>query len=86
MVVEEVILLDNLYLHYGKQYLEDCYIEESVDFIFGNNTPLLEHCHIHYKSSEYITAQSKKYSQETIGYVFLISDELIGEDILQSGS
>ncbi|KAM0006905.1 putative pectinesterase [Helianthus debilis subsp. tardiflorus] len=43
----------------------------SVDFIFGNNTALLEHCHIHCKSAGYITAQSRKSSQETTGYVFL---------------
>ncbi|XBJ09434.1 hypothetical protein VPH35_014517 [Triticum aestivum] len=27
---------DTLYLHYGKQYLRDCYIEGNCDFIFGN--------------------------------------------------
>lgn len=62
---------DTLYLHYGKQYLRDCYIEGSVDFIFGNSTALLEHCHIHCKSAGYVTAQSRKSSQETTGYVFL---------------
>ncbi|XP_024975108.1 pectinesterase 31-like isoform X2 [Cynara cardunculus var. scolymus] len=62
---------DTLYLHYGKQYLKDCYIEGSIDFIFGNSTALLEHCHIHCKSAGYITAQSRKSSQETTGYVFL---------------
>ncbi|XP_058736371.1 pectinesterase 31-like [Vicia villosa] len=62
---------DTLYLHYGKQYLKDCYIEGSVDFIFGNSTSLLEHCHIHCKSTGYITAQARKSSQETTGYVFL---------------
>ncbi|KAF5190104.1 Pectinesterase [Thalictrum thalictroides] len=62
---------DTLYLHYGKQYLKDCYIEGSVDFIFGNSTALLEHCHIHCKSPGYITAQSRKSSQESTGYVFL---------------
>ncbi|WVZ06011.1 hypothetical protein V8G54_019357 [Vigna mungo] len=62
---------DTLYLHYGKQYLKDCYIEGSVDFIFGNSTALLEHCHIHCKSEGFITAQSRKSSQETTGYVFL---------------
>ncbi|KAJ0975379.1 hypothetical protein J5N97_017344 [Dioscorea zingiberensis] len=40
---------DTLYLHHGKQYLRDCYIEGSVDFIFGNATALLEHCHIYCK-------------------------------------
>ncbi|KAH9603905.1 hypothetical protein KSS87_017989 [Heliosperma pusillum] len=62
---------DTLYLHYGKQYLRDCYIEGSVDFIFGNSTALLEHCHIHCKSEGFITAQSRKSSQEHTGYVFL---------------
>ncbi|KAJ6840060.1 pectinesterase 31 [Iris pallida] len=62
---------DTLYLHYGKQYLRDCYIEGSVDFIFGNSTALLEHCHIHCKSQGFITAQSRKSPQESTGYVFL---------------
>ncbi|KAF7134852.1 hypothetical protein RHSIM_Rhsim08G0071500 [Rhododendron simsii] len=62
---------DTVYLHYGKQYLKDCYIEGSVDFIFGNSTALMEHCHIHCKSAGFITAQSRKSSQETTGYVFL---------------
>ncbi|KAM0033505.1 putative pectinesterase [Helianthus debilis subsp. tardiflorus] len=52
-------------------WVADCYIEGSVDFIFGNNTALLEHCHIHCKSAGFITAQSRKSSQETTGYVFL---------------
>jgi len=64
---------DTLYLHHGKQYLKDCYIEGSVDFIFGNSTALLEHCHIHCKSQGFITAQSRKSSQESTGYVFLRS-------------
>ncbi|KAG9456902.1 hypothetical protein H6P81_001410 [Aristolochia fimbriata] len=62
---------DTLYLHHGKQYLRDCYIEGSVDFIFGNSTALLEHCHIHCKSPGFITAQSRKSPEETTGYVFL---------------
>ncbi|CAA6658732.1 unnamed protein product [Spirodela intermedia] len=45
---------------------EDCYIEGSVDFIFGNSTALLEHCHIHCKSQGFITAQSRKSPQSTL--------------------
>jgi pectin methylesterase-like acyl-CoA thioesterase len=66
-----IMVQDTLYLHYGKQYLKDCYIEGSVDFIFGNSTALLEHCHIHCKSQGFITAQGRKSSQESTGYVFL---------------
>lgn len=62
---------DTLYLHYGRQYLRDCYVEGSVDFVFGNGTALLEHCHIHCKSEGFITAQSRKSSHESTGYVFL---------------
>ncbi|OIW12461.1 hypothetical protein TanjilG_04210 [Lupinus angustifolius] len=62
---------DTVYLHYGKQYFKDCYIEGSVDFIFGNSTALLEHCHIHCKSAGFITAHSRKSQQETTAYVFL---------------
>ncbi|KAL6009065.1 Pectinesterase 31 [Asimina triloba] len=35
------------------------------------STALLEHCHIHCKSAGFITAQSRKSSQESTGYVFL---------------
>ncbi|KAL9343623.1 hypothetical protein Peur_064054 [Populus x canadensis] len=63
-------LQDTLYLHYGKQYLKDCYIEGYVDFIFGNITALLEHCHIQCKSAGLLIAQSIKSSKESTGYVF----------------
>jgi len=62
---------DTLYT-YGKdsrQYYEDCYIEGTVDFIFGWSTALFNRCTIHSKSGGYLTApstdQGKKY-----GYVF----------------
>ena len=62
---------DTLYT-YGKnsrQYYEDCYIEGSVDFIFGWSTAVFNRCHIHSKRDGYVTAPStdagKKY-----GYVF----------------
>ncbi|KAF3326361.1 pectinesterase 31 isoform X1 [Carex littledalei] len=62
---------DTLYLHHGKQYLRDCYIEGSVDFIFGNSTALLEHCHIHCKAPGFITAHGRKTCEEETAYVFL---------------
>lgn len=62
---------DTLYT-YGKQsrqYYEDCYIEGTVDFIFGWSTAVFNRCHIHSKKDGYVTApstdQGKKY-----GYVF----------------
>jgi len=62
---------DTLYT-YGKdsrQYYENCYIEGTVDFIFGWSTALFNRCTIHSKTGGYLTApstdQGKKY-----GYVF----------------
>lgn len=62
---------DTAYLHFGRQYFRDCYVEGSVDFIFGNAQVLLEHCHIHCKAAGFITAQSCRSPEEATGYVFL---------------
>ena len=62
---------DTLYTYskQGRQYYEDCYIEGTVDFIFGWSTAVFNRCHIHSKRDGYVTApstdQGKKY-----GYVF----------------
>ena len=51
---------DTLYT-YGKnsrQYYEDCYIEGTVDFIFGWSTAVFNRCHINSKSKGYVTAPS----------------------------
>lgn len=62
---------DTLYT-YGKnsrQYYEDCYIEGTVDFIFGWSTALFNRCTIHSKSNGYITAPSTDKGK-AYGYVF----------------
>lgn len=62
---------DTLYT-YGKgvrQYYEDCYIEGTVDFIFGWSTAVFNRCHIHSKRDGYITAPSTDEGQK-YGYVF----------------
>lgn len=62
---------DTLYT-YGKgcrQYYEDCYIEGTVDFIFGWSTAVFNRCHIHSKGDGYVTAPSTDQGQE-YGYVF----------------
>ena len=62
---------DTLYTYskQSRQYYEDCYIEGTVDFIFGWSTAGFNRCHIHSKRDGYVTAPStdkgKKY-----GYVF----------------
>lgn len=39
-------------------YFEKCYIEGTVDFIFGASAALFVDCHIHSKSDSYVTAAS----------------------------
>ena len=62
---------DTLYTYskQSRQYYEDCYIEGTVDFIFGWSTAVFNRCYIHSKRDGYVTAPStdkgKKY-----GYVF----------------
>ncbi|MEQ8580805.1 MAG: pectinesterase family protein [Marinoscillum sp.] len=62
---------DTLYPH-GKdsrQYYKNCYIEGTVDFIFGWSTAYFEGCEIFCKRNGYITAASTE--QETpFGFVF----------------
>ena len=62
---------DTLYT-YGpgaRQYFEDCYIEGTVDFIFGSATAWFEKCLIYCKKKGYITAASTPESSE-FGYIF----------------
>jgi len=63
---------DTLYT-YGdrsRQYYEDCYIEGTVDFIFGWSTAVFKNCVIHSKRSGYITAPATPEGHK-YGYVFL---------------
>lgn len=52
------------------QYLKDCYIAGTVDFMFGGSTALFDNCTLHSLRAGYVTAAStaagKKY-----GYVYL---------------
>lgn len=53
----------------GREYFEDCYIEGTVDFIFGPATCWFERCHIHALSRGYLTAASTP-QDHPVGYVF----------------
>ncbi len=63
---------DTLYT-YGKQsrqYYHDCYIEGTVDFIFGSSTAFFDECEIHAKrAGGYLTAASTPQHIQ-YGYVF----------------
>jgi pectinesterase len=53
----------------ARQHFIDCYIEGTVDFIFGSSTALFENCTIHSKTNGYVTAASTP-DWVDYGYVF----------------
>ncbi|MCL2028017.1 MAG: pectinesterase family protein [Bacteroidales bacterium] len=53
----------------SRHYFENCYIEGTVDFIFGPSTSWFENCVIHSKRSSFITAASTPES-EKYGFIF----------------
>ena len=62
---------DTLYT-YGKnskQYYKDCYIEGTVDFIFGSSTAFFDNCEIHSLARGYLTAAS---TPESVSYGYVI--------------
>lgn len=62
----------------GRNYFENCYIEGTTDFIFGEATAVFENCTIKSLSNSYVTAASTSPTQK-FGYVFfnctLIADD-----------
>lgn len=63
---------DTLYPHgkNSRQYYKNCYIEGTVDFIFGWSTAVFDSCEIFCKSSGYITAAST-LEETPFGFVFI---------------
>jgi pectinesterase len=63
---------DTLYPHSenSRQYYLNCYIEGTVDFIFGWSTAVFEECTIFCKNHGYITAPSTNETTE-FGFVFM---------------
>ena len=63
---------DTLYVagKFSRQLFENCTVEGTTDFIFGEATALFENCRIHCKSDSYITAASTPQGKP-FGFVFL---------------
>ncbi|MBB3063519.1 pectate lyase [Microbulbifer rhizosphaerae] len=62
---------DTLYVHSGSQYFKDCYVEGTVDYIFGRAAAVFDNCQIHsVGGGTSITAPSTEQTQP-YGIVFL---------------
>ena len=55
----------------NRQYVKDCYIEGTTDFIFGKATVLFENCTLHSLKDSYITAAS---TPEDVAYGFVFKN------------
>jgi len=72
---------DTLYIHSGSQYFKDCYIEGTVDFIFGGATAVFENCHMHnIGEGTAITAPSTDQARP-YGIVFLGGKATAGSNV-----
>lgn len=61
---------DTLRSETGRHYFRDCYVEGSVDFIYGKGQAYFEDCTLYAKSNGYVTAQGREGPTETNGFVF----------------
>lgn len=53
----------------ARNLFDNCYIDGTVDFIFGAATALFRNCHIHARGNGYLTAASTAIDNP-VGYVF----------------
>lgn len=73
---------DTILVNRGRHYFADCYIEGSVDFIFGAATAYFERCAIHCLKDGYVTAAS---TPEGAAHGFIFADcRITGRDGVKS--
>ncbi len=73
-VAKNCALLGNQDTYYAatensRQYLSDCYVEGTTDFIFGEATVVFQSCTVKSLSNSYITASSSRPAKD-YGFVF----------------
>ncbi|KDP39870.1 hypothetical protein JCGZ_03401 [Jatropha curcas] len=57
----------------GRHYFKECYIEGSIDFIFGNGRSMYKNCELHSIATRFgsIAAQDRNSPDEKTGFAFL---------------
>ncbi|HVS98869.1 MAG TPA: pectate lyase [Puia sp.] len=68
----------------SRQYYQDCTIEGTTDFIFGDATAWFEHCTIHSKKNSHVTAASTP-KEHAFGFIF-VHCTLTGDSLLSKVS
>ena len=73
---------DTLYTYdkESRQYYEDCYIEGTVDFIFGWSEAVFNRCELHSKGAGFITAPATDKGSK-YGYIFYDCDITADPDV-----
>ncbi len=64
----------------GRNYFENCYIEGTTDFIFGEATAVFQSCTIKSLSNSFITAASTSPNQK-YGYVFFNCNLIASDEV-----
>ncbi|KAL3692923.1 hypothetical protein R1sor_006574 [Riccia sorocarpa] len=64
---------DTLYDHNGRHYFEECYIEGSIDFIYGDGQSLYKNCQLNVipTTTGSLTAQKRMSTSENTGFSFV---------------
>ncbi|KAJ7570000.1 hypothetical protein O6H91_01G103200 [Diphasiastrum complanatum] len=64
---------DTLFDYQGRHYFKNCYIEGSIDFIFGHGQSIYKGCDLHAiaQTAGSITAQNREDPQDPSGFIFL---------------
>eukprot|EP00249_Psilotum_nudum_P030439 c43055_g1_i1 orf=39-1190(-) len=67
---------DTLFDYEGRHYFKGCYIEGSIDFVFGHGQSTYKGCHLYVKAqpgylSGSITAQNRDDPHDSSGFVFV---------------
>ncbi|MED6220219.1 putative pectinesterase 68 [Stylosanthes scabra] len=57
----------------GRHYFKDCYIEGSIDFIFGNGRSMYKDCQLHSIATRFgsIAAHDRRHEEEKTGFAFV---------------